>query len=60
MGRSQMDVINMISKVPGLPDGNIVNPADKYQPAYEHYINGLAIWLHSCTHILTLFNGMQT
>lgn len=35
-----MDVINMISKVSGLPDGEITEPEAKYQKAWEHYING--------------------
>jgi oligo-1,6-glucosidase len=35
----RMDVINMISKVPGLPDAPVVT-ADRYQPAGRYYING--------------------
>lgn len=35
----RMDVINMISKVPGLPDAPVVTP-DRYQPGGVHFING--------------------
>jgi oligo-1,6-glucosidase len=35
----RMDVINMISKVPGLPDAPEVT-GDRYQPAGRYYING--------------------
>ena len=35
----RMDVINMISKVPGLPDA-AVTTADRYQFGGEHFING--------------------
>ena len=38
-----MDVINFISKVPGLPDAPIVNPREKYQPAAMYYANGYCI-----------------
>ena len=36
----QMDVINLVSKVPGLPDAPITEPGEKYQPAAEFYANG--------------------
>ncbi|KAL5504797.1 hypothetical protein ACEPAH_7460 [Sanghuangporus vaninii] len=36
----RMDVINLISKVPGLPDAPIVNPREEYQPAPMYYANG--------------------
>lgn len=35
-----MDVINMISKVDGLPDAAITNPKEEYQPGSLFYING--------------------
>jgi len=37
---SQMDVINVISKVDGLPDAPIVNPKEEFQPASMYYANG--------------------
>lgn len=36
----RMDVINLISKVPGYPDGEIVAPDHLYQPGYKHFANG--------------------
>ncbi|KAL1699984.1 glycoside hydrolase family 13 protein [Schizophyllum commune] len=36
----RMDVINLVSKVPGLPDAPITEPGEKYQPAAEFYANG--------------------
>ncbi|KAI5829976.1 glycoside hydrolase family 13 protein [Schizophyllum commune Tattone D] len=36
----RMDVINLVSKVPGLPDAPITEPGEKYQPAAELYANG--------------------
>ncbi|KAH8111359.1 glycoside hydrolase family 13 protein [Phellopilus nigrolimitatus] len=36
----RMDVINLISKVPGLPDAPISNPREEYQPAPMYYANG--------------------
>ncbi|CAE6541018.1 unnamed protein product [Rhizoctonia solani] len=36
----RMDVINMISKVPGLPDGEITRPGEQYQPGTKYYCNG--------------------
>ena len=35
----RMDVINMISKTPGLPDAPVVS-ASRYQPGGLHYMNG--------------------
>ena len=37
---TQMDVINLVSKVPYLPDAPITEPGEKYQPAAEFYANG--------------------
>ncbi|KAI5120424.1 hypothetical protein M0805_006924 [Coniferiporia weirii] len=36
----RMDVINLISKVPGLPDAPISDPREEYQPAPMYYANG--------------------
>ncbi|KAG8166385.1 hypothetical protein KVR01_002074 [Diaporthe batatas] len=37
----RMDVINMISKVPGYPDADeVLGPGHKYQPAWKHTVNG--------------------
>ncbi|KIM81904.1 glycoside hydrolase family 13 protein [Piloderma croceum F 1598] len=36
----RMDVINLISKVPGFPDAPITEPAATYQSAFMYYVNG--------------------
>lgn len=36
----RMDVINMISKVPGLPDAPVLEPLKEYQAASLYYANG--------------------
>ncbi|KAK5162882.1 uncharacterized protein LTR77_011139 [Saxophila tyrrhenica] len=36
----RMDVINLISKVPGLPNASIQDPNEKFQWPYEHCANG--------------------
>ncbi|TID27539.1 glycoside hydrolase [Venturia nashicola] len=36
----RMDVINLISKVPGFPDGAIVASDHLYQPGFKHFANG--------------------
>ncbi|KAF9052123.1 glycoside hydrolase family 13 protein [Panaeolus papilionaceus] len=36
----RMDVINLISKTPGLPDAPITAPGQVYQPASMHFANG--------------------
>ncbi|ETS83634.1 hypothetical protein PFICI_05510 [Pestalotiopsis fici W106-1] len=37
----RMDVINLISKVPGYPDAEVVlSKGHKYQPAWKYYVNG--------------------
>ncbi|TKA43122.1 hypothetical protein B0A54_06070 [Friedmanniomyces endolithicus] len=36
----RMDVINLISKVPSLPDAPIKNPGDKFQEPYKYCANG--------------------
>ncbi|WPG99137.1 Hypothetical protein R9X50_00194800 [Acrodontium crateriforme] len=36
----RMDVINLISKVEGYPDAQIVDPNVKYQPGFKHFANG--------------------
>ncbi|KAK5020648.1 hypothetical protein LTR60_000332 [Cryomyces antarcticus] len=35
-----MDVINFISKAPGLPNATVSDPSSKYQHGCEHYANG--------------------
>ena len=35
-----MDVINLISKVEGLPDAPVANPDELYQPASMLFANG--------------------
>ncbi|KAK4047096.1 hypothetical protein OIV83_005659 [Microbotryomycetes sp. JL201] len=36
----RMDVINLISKTPGLPDAKEIVPGEFLQPSYEHTANG--------------------
>lgn len=36
----RMDVINLISKVPGYPDVDIVEPDHEFQPGFKHFANG--------------------
>ncbi|PRP77428.1 oligo-1,6-glucosidase [Planoprotostelium fungivorum] len=36
----RLDVINVISKTPGLPDASIKNPSDMFHWAGEHFFNG--------------------
>ncbi|KIY70355.1 glycoside hydrolase family 13 protein [Cylindrobasidium torrendii FP15055 ss-10] len=36
----RMDVINLISKVEGLPNADVVEPKEEFQPAFAHYANG--------------------
>lgn len=36
----RMDVINLISKVEGYPDGEVVNPDHPYQPGDKYFANG--------------------
>lgn len=36
----RMDVINLISKVPGLPDVEVSDPDSKYQPGFKYTANG--------------------
>jgi oligo-1,6-glucosidase len=40
---SQMDVINLISKTPGLPDVEVVDQATPFHPGHAHYVNGLVL-----------------
>lgn len=40
-----MDVINLISKVPGLPDVPITDPKQTYQVASKMYANGSVLLL---------------
>ncbi len=36
----RMDVINMISKTPGLPDAPVISPGDRYQYGGKYFLNG--------------------
>jgi oligo-1,6-glucosidase len=36
----RMDVINLISKVPSYPDGEVVAPDHQYQPGFKYFANG--------------------
>lgn len=36
----RMDVINLISKVPGFPDGDVFDRESEYQPGHQHFANG--------------------
>lgn len=36
----RMDVINLISKVPGYPDGEVVAPDHEFQPGFKYFANG--------------------
>ena len=36
----RMDVINLISKVEGYPDAQVVNPEVPFQPGQQHFANG--------------------
>jgi hypothetical protein len=38
-----MDVINLISKVPGLPDAPVTIPEDEYQEASAFFANGYVV-----------------
>jgi oligo-1,6-glucosidase len=39
----RMDVINLISKEPGLPDAEIADPSSKYQPSFKYTANGYVV-----------------
>jgi oligo-1,6-glucosidase len=43
-----MDVINLISKVPGLPDAPIVVPGEEFQPASIYFANGYLSYFLPC------------
>jgi oligo-1,6-glucosidase len=36
----RMDVINLLSKVEGLPDASVTNPNDRYQWGGQYFVNG--------------------
>lgn len=36
----RMDVINLISKAPGMPDATVIEPNERFQPPYQHVANG--------------------
>ena len=41
-----MDVINLISKVPGLPDAPVTVEGEEFQPAHVHYACGPRLHKH--------------
>ena len=41
----QVDAINLLSKVEGLPDAPIIVPDEVYQPASIYFANGLVVEL---------------
>ena len=42
----RMDVINLISKTPGLPDAPVTCQGQEFQPAYMHYAHGPRLHEH--------------
>lgn len=42
----RMDVINLISKTPGLPNAPITTRGQQYQPAHMYYANGPRLHEH--------------
>ncbi|KAJ9118658.1 hypothetical protein QFC22_003878 [Naganishia vaughanmartiniae] len=42
----RMDVINLISKAPGLPDAEVVDPSSNYQPSFKYTANGPKMHLY--------------
>ena len=48
----QMDVIDLLSKVEGLPDVPITDPDEVYQPATIYFANGLVVerLIHLASH----------
>lgn len=57
----RMDVINFISKTPGLPDGKVTNPDSEFQSGMEHFACGprLHEWLHDIAAVLKEFNAFS-
>lgn len=55
----RMDVINLISKTPGLPDAPITVPDQEFQPAHHCYANGprLHEFLRGFREILDHYNA---
>ena len=47
----QMDVINLLSKIEGLPDAPITVPDEVYQPASIYFANGLVVELLSLSRV---------
>jgi glycosidase len=56
-----MDVINFISKVPGLPDAPITRKDQEFQPGNQFYACGprLHEWLKEIGHILKKYNAFS-
>jgi glycosidase len=57
----RMDVINFISKTPGLPDAKITNPDSEFQNGIEHFACGprLHEWLHDIAAVLKEFDAFS-
>ena len=57
----RMDVINFISKTPGLPDGKVTNPDSEFQSGMEHFACGprLHEWLHEIAAVLREFDAFS-
>jgi glycosidase len=57
----RMDVINFISKTPGLPDGKVTNPNSEFQSGMEHFACGprLHEWLHDIAAVLKEFDAFS-
>ncbi|KAI5456064.1 glycoside hydrolase family 13 protein [Mariannaea sp. PMI_226] len=55
----RMDVINLISKTPGLPDAPISIPGEQFQPGHQFYANGprLHEFLRGLREILDEYNA---
>lgn len=56
-----MDVINFISKAPGLPDAQVTAPSAKYQSGVEHFACGprLHEYLQGIGKILKEYNAFS-
>ena len=57
----RMDVINFISKTPGLPDAKVTNPDSEYQSGMEHFACGprLHEWLQDIAVVLKEFDAFS-
>jgi glycosidase len=57
----RMDVINLISKMPGLPDAKFTNPDSEFQSGIEHFACGPSMheWLHDIAVVLKKFDAFS-